>query len=103
MLKFMLVHPHATREMLGLIPAFLQQADRRSAAEQFNERYAHGGGWRPFEGFSLRPNGCIKYPGDPEKWPLAQAKLRDETIRIYQGAWVMVLQPDGSFEISRMD
>jgi hypothetical protein len=48
-------------------------------------------------------NGNIKYPGDPQNKLLFEAKLRDETIRVYEHAWVAIAQPDGSFEIARMD
>ena len=41
-------------EMLGLIPYFLHPNDSRPAKEQFNERYAHGGGWQQLFGFEGR-------------------------------------------------
>jgi len=96
-------HPHAS-ELMGYIPQFLLGHDPRSAAEQFNERYAHGGGWRPFDGFVLNhENGSIKYPGDPAYEPVAMIEFRDERIYIYPHAWVLILQPDGSYEVARMD
>lgn len=95
-------HPQATAEHLGLIPHFLSRADSRSAREQFDEAYQHGGGWRPFRGFEMRKTG-IKYPGDPLMPLLAEGRLGKEIIRIYDCAWVAIVQPDGSFEISRID
>lgn len=102
MLHFMLKHPRATQEMLGFIPEFLSTQDPRPAVEQLDANYSHGGGWHDFEGFKMTETG-IKYPGDPEMKLLAEAKLRDETIRVYECAWVAVVQPDGSFRICRMD
>ena len=101
----------ALENAVGLIPMFIDERDPRSAREQFNERYAHGGGWRPFEGFVLQPGlmardrdvPAIRYPGDPSLPPLTYAFLRDELIVVYPSAWVGIFQPDGSFEISRLD
>jgi len=96
-------HPQATPEMLGLIPEFLNENDPRSAREQLDANYSHGGGWLPIPGFSMLPNGDLSYPGDPPFELLAETKLRDETIRVFHYSWVAIIQPDGSFEVSRMD
>lgn len=98
-----LKHPRATFEMLGpFLPTFLDGADPRPAAEQYNESYAHGGGWQPFESFRQTSHG-LEYPGDPTMLLIAETHLRDETIRLYDCAWVTITQPDGSFEACRMD
>lgn len=96
-------HPEACLDWLGFIPQMLSDADPRPTAAQFNENYAHGGGWRPFKGFSLQADGSLTYPGDPPTRLLYEARLRDELIRVYEHAWVAIVQPDGSFEVSRMD
>jgi hypothetical protein len=98
-----MLHPQAKPEMLGFIPYFLDEDDPRPAREQFDTAYHHGGGWRPFAGFEMLPDGNLNYPGDPPVLVLAETKLRDETIRFYEHSWVAVIQPDGSYEISRMD
>ncbi len=103
MLKFTLLHPKMTLEHLGFIPEMLSEEDPRPVREQLDENYAHGGGWDPFKGFKMREDNSIKYPGDPAHPPLARARLREETIYFYESAWVAIVQPDGSFEISRMD
>lgn len=103
MIKFEIKHPRATEEHLGLIPTFLREGDPRSAAEQFEEHYAHGGGWRPMPGWELYES-SLCYPGDERPYALlAETRLREETIRVYDGAWVAIIQPDGKFEVSRMD
>jgi hypothetical protein len=103
MINFTLIHPRMTREALGEIPYFLSEEDPRSAAEQINANYPFGG-WQKFRGFTKADDkGGLKYPGDPVMRPLASAKLRDETIYFYQSAWVGIFQPDGSFEIARLD
>lgn len=104
MIEFIPKHPGVTDDHLGFIPLFLWESDERPAREQFHDRYAHGGGWRPFEGFEvLRGGEAIQYPGDPELPLLAEGRLRDEVIRFYNMSWVSITGPDGSVEIARMD
>ena len=79
----------------------LSEDDPRPAAEQFQTNYPFGG-WHPFEGFKLSGT-TLKYPGDPPLMPIAETALRDERIFLYQSAWVMILQPDGTFSVSRLD
>lgn len=89
---------------LGLIPTFLSESDPRPAAEQFHTNYSHGGGWDPFEGFKFNPKTLtIAYPGDPPIKPAAECTFRAERIIVYPSAWVLILQPDGKYEIARMD
>ena len=42
-------------------------------------------------------------PGDPPFRALAYAQLRGERIIMFQSAFVAIVQPDGSYEVSRMD
>lgn len=99
---WVVIHPKATVDMLGLVPMFLLDNDPRPAREQFDERY-HFGGWRPISGFEMWENEFIKFPEDPELPPLLERKLRDERIVMYPNALFAIIQPDGSFEIARMD
>jgi hypothetical protein len=96
---------YRSETLLGFLPLFLSRADPRSASEQFNERYAHGGGWMPQKGFGrYDPQGHdLYFEGDPVYRALAKAQLRDETLVFYDCSWVAIFQPDGSFEVSRMD
>jgi hypothetical protein len=94
-----------TQDDVGIIPSFLSSEDERPAAEQFNERYGFGGGWRPFgEGkFALANDGTLSYPEDPELSPLAMIPFRREVIIVYRSGIVAIVQKDGSFAVSRMD
>lgn len=104
MIPFKILHPDATPDHLGLIPLFLFETDPRPAAQQFDEHYSFGGGWHPMAGWSLQAGGGLKYSGDDDPLiPLAEATLRDEIIRVYDCGWVAIFQPDGTFEVSRMD
>lgn len=91
-------------DWLGYLPQIILHSDPRPVKEQVRERYAHGGGWHPFEGFVFSPEKLtIKYPGDPAYKALARTEVNEETVIVYPHAWVLVLQKDGSYEISRMD
>jgi hypothetical protein len=97
-----LIHPRATVDMLGYIPNFLESGDPRSAREQFNANYVYGG-WKPNAGFKKFADDTIRYPGDQPLPPVAQFKLRDERIVFYPGALLAIIQPDGGFEVARLD
>ena len=104
MTSWMMLHPSMTPERLGLLPGMLDENDPRPAKDQFNENYGHGGGWRPMEGFKLNTmNFVLSYPGDPPLKPLAFCRFHSELIAFYDHAWVMIMQPDNSFEVCRMD
>lgn len=96
-------HKQAEPDHLGFIPSFVSAIDPRPAVEQFDERYSAGGGWHDFKGFRMLSNGNLKYPGDPETVLLYEATLHAETIRVYESAWVAVVQPGGSFAVARLD
>jgi hypothetical protein len=95
-----LKHPRAAMDMLGVVPDFLSDQDHRSARDQINERYV--GGWKPISGFSF-PDEFLRCPDEPPRPLIAETKLRDETIKFYNGAWVAIIQPTGEFEVSRLD
>ena len=89
---------------LGFLPGFLDERDPRSAREQLNANYTHGGGWQPFEGHVLDYKGAaLLYPGDPPMQLKGMTMLRNEVILVFQHDWVVILQKDGSWECARMD
>ena len=107
-----MLHPQATPEHLGPIPFWLDTDDKRPAAKQLDAHYQHGGGWRPMRGFELRDRarGTLVYPvKDPEDGedevfePFAALLFRKEMIFAYQHAIFAIVQPDGSFEVCRMN
>lgn len=88
--------------VLGYVPLFLNTSDPAPAKEQFEKNYI--GGWFPLMGWKFDPiTRKLTYPGDQELKPIAETKLRDETILMYPSAWVMILQPNGNYEVSRLD
>ena len=89
-------------EWLGICPAFLDEDDPRPAREQFNERYI--GGWNPsWNKATLDGELVMHYPGDPPMTPLAMLGFREEIVLLYDHQFFAIVQPDGSYEISRMD
>lgn len=100
-MRWTLLHPNMTLEHLGLIPYFLNESDPRPAKEQINTNYI--GGWQPLPGFHLLSDNKLKYSTDPILIPLATTKLRDEIICFYQGAWLVIIQPNGTYEVARLD
>jgi hypothetical protein len=95
-------------EEAGFLPDFVSDSDPRDAVTQLNEGYAHGGGWHEFSGFKLCyldviGGSALLYPGDPPMKEKSRSMLRNETIILFQGDWVAVVQTDGSFRTARMD
>ena len=90
-------------QIWGFIPGFLDEQDPRPAREQFNEHYP--GGWMPapewlkFSRKTLR----LTYPGDPPLQPIGLIQFRDEMIFLYPSSWVCIVQPNGKWEVARMD
>ena len=105
-MKVTALHPLMRREHLGFIPDILLDSDPRPMKEQINDRYRHGGGWHPISGMTLLDGGTMQYPGDPLFEPVARIELEDgrgEFAYFYEHDFVAIVQPDGSFEVSRMD
>ena len=95
---------HGFHVDLGFLPSLLSEDDPRGVKEQLDDKYRHGGGWRPMDGWTLEPKTfALKYPNDPPMRPLASAQLRHEQIFFYQYSFLCVVQPDGSFEVARVD
>jgi hypothetical protein len=92
-------------EDLGFLWDILTPDDKRPVSEQLETNYAHGGGYNPFDGFKLdRMTMSLKYPGDPAMKPSAMSLFGEEQVYFYpDGAWLLILQPDGKFVVTRVD
>jgi hypothetical protein len=100
-MKMIFYHPGCSIEHWRYIPSFLFEDDPRPARVQFDERYAQG--WRPFKGFTKDNQDGLHYPEDPVQLPISEIFFRDERILLYPSSWVCIIQPDGSWEVCRMD
>lgn len=102
-----ILNPRVSSWHLGMIPEWLEAAEttKISLIEFFNHAYAHGGGWRPFKGFTLNEDNSLKYPGDPALKPFVEFTMDDrpDKVFMYDHAWVAIVQPNRSFEVCRMD
>lgn len=92
-------------EQLGFLPDILTSDDARPVKEQLEDRYRHGGGWRPIPGMSLnRKTMTMRFPGDPIFKPAAFTTIGKEIVVFYpQCSLLAVIQPDGKFEVTRVD
>ena len=89
---------------LGFLPELLSDQDPRPVKQQLIDKYRYGGGWKPISGFTLqRKTMTLRYPGDPPLRPRARTQVRDEMVCLYDYDFLLVLQADGSFEVSRVD
>jgi hypothetical protein len=90
----------------NIAPLFgmLNDDDPRSARDQLDAHYRHGGGWNPFKGHTLNRDNTLSYPGDQSMRPVAMTMLHDtELVIVYECAWVAIIQEDRTFEVCRMD
>lgn len=89
---------------LGFLPLIISPNLAGTVKEQIENGYSHGGGYHPMDGWTFDPKTkAIKYPGDPPYHALCSLQVRDETVYVYHDAWVCIVQPDGSFAVTRMD
>lgn len=104
MMTWIGLEPDFNPDDLGFLPSFLNDADPRPARTQLDVNYRHGGGWHPLPGWELEyPTLTLRYPGDPPLRPLAMTVLHGDRIVFYPYSQVMVLAPNGEFEVARMD
>lgn len=97
------LHPRVTMDHIGDIPFWLSETNPRTAAQQLDAAYQHGGGWSPFVGFTLADDNSLHFPDDPPLVPIAAMQMREELILMYAHSIVAIIQPDRSFEVCRMD
>lgn len=96
-------------DLTGFIPSWLNESSKSGAVEQIDKNYSHGGGWRDFNGFTLKGEidsevgPLLLYPGDPPTAAVCHWKVGDEQVVLFDHAWVAVVQPDGSHRIARID
>ena len=108
-LKWTMLHPRATMEMLGAIPGMLDGADPRPMKAQLHEGYEFAGGWRPYgeqDCWAIGDNGELRstrYPEDMPYRPLASCTHLGETLTMYESAVLRIVHEDGVAEVTRMD
>ena len=74
--------------LVGFLPGIFLTTDSRSAADQLNARYAHGGGYSPMNKFKLAYSfdvgqALLEYPGGPTLQEVSRCKLHDEELILF--------------------
>lgn len=93
-------------DMLGFIPAWVEgQKDDETLVDCIDRNYGHGGGWKDFDKFNVDTfSGHMEYPGDPVQKPIAKYETKDETLWMYAGSWITVLDKStGKTRTARID
>jgi hypothetical protein len=109
MTTWLQLDPNLTHADLGFLWDILIPEDPRPVREQLDDRYAHGGGFRPFgekKKWKLnRATLVLRYPGDPPFWPAAMLDFKNEIVIFYsQCSLLLILQKkDGTWELTRVD
>lgn len=94
----------------GMIPAWLNSEDDAPLWEQVHKHYAHGGGWRDFEGFKVLQGSLtsgpfqIQYPGDPVYYELGRIfdVESGEILVMFESSWVLWTD-ENETKIARID
>lgn len=92
-------------DVLGLLPEIITDKDSRPVREQIEDRYAHGGGWKPMEGFTFDPmSATLTYKDGEQMLALAYAAVRNEVVVLYESAILLVFnRTDNTYDVIRID
>ena len=76
--------PQVVVECAGLLPHFIDAEDDARVEAQLERGYQASAGCSPWPlGGTIEPSGAYRYPGDPDLFPLMEAQVGQETVRIY--------------------
>jgi hypothetical protein len=100
----------ARPDHIGMILTWFRNDEEGTPAiEQANSGYLNTGGC-PFEPtavkFELDSSGeeyALRYENDPPLKELARTRIGEETVVVFEYAWVAIIQPDKTFVVSRCD
>lgn len=101
-----------TLDHLGFLPMILQSSDPRPVAEQLEDRYSHGGGYRPSKDNKWklvnRDNFYLRYPGDPVFKPACKfifPHTKEVAFFYPDGSFLLIVQAEGfgEYVITRVD
>lgn len=101
--------PGHNEHAVGFLPSIFNDEDERSAPEQLNANYGHGGGCSPFNGFTLEKadvqgEAFLIYPEDPPMREVARCVLSDaETLILFDSSWLAIVNADGTNIVTRVD
>lgn len=88
----------------GMLPVFFDPMDDRPAYEQLLLNYPFGADMDGFTLIGTDPSTwMLLYPGDPPLRVVSWAKLRDESLVLFEYECLAIIQPDGTFKVHRVD
>ena len=93
-----------TIDMLGMIPNMFDVNDPRDVQDQIRDNYI--GGWNPMFGITIEPSDkmfALKYPDDPDLYPIGFTVVRNQTVLVYPFAWVAIVTEGKDTEVARLD
>jgi len=96
-------------EAFGMIPHWIDRYQEDPLWFQVHEGYAHGGGWRDFEGFEVLQGDAetpyeIQYPEDPVYEEIGRIQTEQEVLVMFPNSWVLWQNlKDGNTKIARID
>lgn len=101
-----LVHPRADIDMLGYVPLFITRTSDVPLKKQFDAEYVSG--WKTSASKWVRDTERNTLQGHPEDPPFPmiaryQHKPTGELLEFYTSCFTAIVQPDGTFEVARLD
>lgn len=94
----------------GYLPQIFLEDDPRTAQEQANTNYAHGGGWRSFMGRGFELGGRAKgqfnlrFSSDPALREVSRTRFHDQTLVLFESSWVAIVDANENLvDVARMD
>lgn len=102
--SFTQITPDEIFAMLGILPAWLDRKDPRTALEQFKSKYAFG--VQSIQGeYEIDQFGRFLYPESDPEYPLVVTSLHNDAVFFYLHAFVGIKPLTGKGEtiVIRMD
>jgi hypothetical protein len=99
-----LVHPRATFDMLGYVPGFIDISSDAPLRDQINAGYVSG--WHRSASEWVRISNTLQgHPEDPPFPMIARYRHQPtgELLEFYTSCYTAIVQPDGTFEVARLD
>ena len=92
----------------GHLPQIIINRDARSAQEQVNARYQHGGGWRSVEGFKLgwprADEYSLNYEGEEPLREVSRALFHGtQVLVLFKYSYLAIVEADKLIDVSRID
>ena len=91
------------------LPMIFNEGDPRTAQEQANHRYDHGGGWNSFNGRGFELKGTadkgfqLAFPGDPHMRELSRTQFHEQLLVLFECSWMAIIEDGKMIDVARID